>query len=46
VATGGVYSFYEFRQPTGQRLTDESWWAMLRKGEEPERPAWQDPMFP
>ena len=46
VATGGVYSFYEFRQPTSDRLTDEQWWAMLRVGEAPERPAWQEPMFP
>ena len=42
----GVYSFYEFRQPTSERLTDEQWWAMLRAGEEPDRPGWQDPLFP
>jgi hypothetical protein len=46
VASGGVYSFYEFRWPTSDRLTDEQWWAMLRKGDEPDRPAWQDPLFP
>ncbi len=46
VASGGVYSFYEFRQPTSERLTDEQWWAMLRAGEEPDRPGWQDPLFP
>ncbi|MGD8682808.1 MAG: DUF3160 domain-containing protein [Chloroflexota bacterium] len=46
VATGGVYSFYEFRQPTSERLTDEQWWRMLRRGEAPERPSWQDPLFP
>jgi hypothetical protein len=46
VATGGVYSFYEFPWPTAERLSDEQWWQMLRKGEEPERPAWQEPIFP
>ena len=30
VATGGVYSYYEFPQPTAERLTDEQWWEMLR----------------
>jgi hypothetical protein len=46
VASGGVYSFYEFPWPTAERLSDEQWWQMLRKGEEPERPAWQEPIFP
>jgi hypothetical protein len=46
VATGGAYSFYEFPWPTSDRLTDEQWWEMLRKGEAPERPAWQEPLFP
>ncbi len=46
VATGGVYSFYEFPWPTSDRLTDEQWWAKLRKDEAPDRPAWQDPLFP
>ena len=46
VATGGVYSYYEFPWPTSDRLTDEQWWTMLRKGEAPDRPAWQDPLFP
>jgi hypothetical protein len=46
VATGGVYSYYEFTQPTSERLTDEQWWEMLRSGEAPERPAWQAPLFP
>jgi hypothetical protein len=46
VATGGVYSYYEFPWPTQDRLTDEQWWEMLRKGEAPDRPAWQEPLFP
>jgi hypothetical protein len=46
VATGGVYSYYEFPWPTEDRLTDEQWWEMLRDGEAPDRPAWQEPLFP
>ncbi len=47
VATGGVYSYYEFRRPTADgRLTDEQWWETLRKGEAPDRPAWTEPLFP
>jgi hypothetical protein len=46
VATGGVYSYYEFTQPTDERLTDEQWWEMLRSGEVPDRSSWQDPLFP
>ncbi len=46
VATGGVYSFYEFPWPTNDRLDDETWWGMLRTEETPPRPAWQDPIFP
>ena len=46
VATGGVYSFYEFPWPTNDRLNDETWWRMLRREETPPRPGWQDPIFP
>jgi hypothetical protein len=42
VAVGGVYSYYEFTSPSGERLTDEAWRAMLDAGEAPERPAWQE----
>ncbi len=45
VASGGVYSYYEFPWPTADRLTDESWREMLRAGDAPERPAWQAPLF-
>ena len=40
VATGGVYSYYEFWN-TGQRLTDEEWRAQLDSGTNPPRPEWQ-----
>ena len=46
VASGGVYSYYEFGWPTTDRLTDERWREMLRAGDIPARPAWQDPLFP
>jgi len=47
VATGAVYSFYEFVWPRSeQRLTDEEWRQMLRDGEQPPRPAWQAVLFP
>ena len=42
VAVGGVYSYYEFTSPPGERLTDEAWRAMLDAGEAPERPAWEE----
>ena len=46
VASGGVYSYYEFPWPTPDRLTDERWREMLRADDAPERPAWQDSLFP
>jgi hypothetical protein len=41
VALGGVYSYYEFTSPPGVRLDDTTWRAMLDKGTEPARPAWE-----
>ncbi len=46
VALGGVYSYYEFPWPTPERLTDERWRKMLATGEVPQRPAWQETLFP
>ncbi|MGA9596599.1 MAG: DUF3160 domain-containing protein [Acidimicrobiia bacterium] len=40
VATGGVYSYYEFWND-GQRFTDEEWRAQLEAGTQPERPKWE-----
>jgi len=37
VTLGGVFSYYEFKQPMSDRLTDEAWQAMEPK---PARPAW------
>ncbi|RMF32530.1 MAG: DUF3160 domain-containing protein [Chloroflexi bacterium] len=35
--TGATFSYYEFKQPIADRLTDEAWQAMDPK---PDRPAW------
>jgi hypothetical protein len=40
VATGGVYSYYEFWND-GPRLTDEEWRAQLDTSTNPPRPEWQ-----
>ena len=39
VGAGPVMSYYEFRQPMGQRLTDEAWREMLAT-DPPESPEW------
>ena len=40
VATGGVYSYYEFWQPRDDRLTDEAWWESIESASLPDRPSW------
>ncbi len=42
VASGGVYSYYEFWNGDGSRFTDEEWRAMLEAGTHADRPEWQD----
>jgi len=37
LARGGVYSYYEFHQPIGNRLTDDAWRQLPRR---PALPAW------
>ena len=37
VALGGVFSYYEFKWPIGDRLTDEDWQAMSSR---PDGPVW------
>ncbi len=39
VTLGGVFSYYEFKWPIDDRLTDESWQAMSSR---PDRPAWTE----
>ena len=40
VYVGPVYSYYEFRQPASDRLTDQQWQARIRQGKLPPRPDW------
>jgi hypothetical protein len=37
---GAALSYYEFKQPINDRLTDEKWQAALKKGQAPGPPAW------
>jgi hypothetical protein len=39
IGAGPVMSYYEFKQPMQERLTDEEWREMLGS-EPPERPEW------
>jgi hypothetical protein len=40
VAKGGVFSYYEFPQSAGNRLTDEEWRKLLDDGQAPPLPEW------
>lgn len=40
VGAGPVLSYYEFKQPINNRLTDEAWKEILEKAQQPERPRW------
>lgn len=42
VGVGGVYSYYEFTGPPGERLTDGEWRAKLDAGTAPSRPSWEE----
>ncbi len=37
---GGVFSYYEFKQPMKDRLTDERWQELLAKGQGPKPQEW------
>ena len=37
---GGVFSYYEFKWPLDDRLTDEAWQEMESAGTRPDLPAW------
>ena len=45
LAVGPVLSYYEFKHPMDDRLTDEQWREMLERGKEPERPVWIKSFF-
>ena len=40
ICRGGVFTYYEFKQPMNKRLTDEQWQQMGRDGKRPARPIW------
>ena len=37
---GAVFSYYEFKQPVSNRLTDKEWRKMLNDNKEPAMPSW------
>ena len=39
---GPVFSYYEFKQPMSDRLTDEAWRELLASGHAPARPLWTE----
>jgi len=40
LAVGPILSYYEFKHPMSDRLTDEKWREILKSGKIPERPDW------
>jgi hypothetical protein len=40
LAAGPVLSYYEFKHPMADRLTDEKWRELLNSPDKPERPTW------
>jgi len=45
LAAGPVLSYYEFKYPMADRLTDEAWTEMLNSPNKPDRPAWYSELF-
>ena len=45
VGAGPTLSYYEFKQPVSERLTNEQWKEMLELGEQPPRPGWIDSFY-
>ena len=45
LGAGPTLSYYEFKQPMSDRLTDEQWKEMLEQGQQPSRPAWIDSFY-
>lgn len=46
LAAGPVLSYYEFKHPMSDRLTDEAWRDLLKSPQKPERPPWYQPLVP
>jgi len=45
IGAGPTLSYYEFKQPINERLTDEQWKEMLESGKQPRRPEWLDSFY-
>ncbi|MFQ6034302.1 MAG: DUF3160 domain-containing protein [Sedimentisphaerales bacterium] len=45
LAAGPVLSYYEFKHPMSDRLTDEAWREMLASPDRPDRPRWFQPLL-
>jgi len=45
LARGSAFSFYEFRVPISERVTDHDWKAYLQGGKDKPRPAWTASFF-
>ena len=45
LTAGPVLSYYEFKHPMSDRLTDETWRQLLNSPEKPERPKWYLPLM-
>ena len=45
IGAGPTLSYYEFKQPINNRLTDEQWKQMLESGQTPPRPAWTSSFY-
>ena len=42
LGAGPVLSYYEFKHPMSDRLSDEKWRALLKSPDAPSRPVWVD----
>lgn len=45
LAAGPVLSYYEFKHPMSDRLTDEAWRDLFDSSERPDRPKWYQPIL-
>lgn len=45
LGAGPVLSYYEFKQPLSDRLSDEQWKELLEAGQQPDQPEWTRSFF-
>ena len=46
LAIGPTLSYYEFKHPMNDRLTDDAWTRLLESENKPQRPTWIEPLMP